>query len=244
MLERLYKKSELGFALVWIAIYVVGVSTVQSQAAHSSMPNAVLFITTLCLTVIVASWLIRHKRTAFYGLRKPCVPAKRCLYYLPLILLLSCNLWGGLHVSLSLSEALCYVGHMLCVGFLEEVIFRGFLFRAMAKTNLRAAMIVSSVTFGIGHLVNLVNGSGADLLSNLLQVAYAMAAGFLFTYLYYKTESLWACIITHSVLNALSVFAPPEPTPVFEIVSAVLLCLLSLCYLAYLVMAFRTKQAS
>lgn len=33
---------------------------------------------------------------------------------------------------------------------------------------------MSSVTFGMGHIVNLFNGSGAKLVSNLCQVKYAI----------------------------------------------------------------------
>lgn len=40
---------------------------------------------------------------------------------------------------------------MLCVGFLEEMIFRGLLFEAIAKENVKKAIIISSVTFGIRH---------------------------------------------------------------------------------------------
>ena len=52
---------------------------------------------------------------------------------------------------------------MLCVGFWEEVIFRGLLFQAIAKDNIKSAVIISCVTFGIGHIINLFNGSGMDL---------------------------------------------------------------------------------
>jgi hypothetical protein len=38
---------------------------------------------------------------------------------------------------------------------IEEVIFRGFLFKALQKDKLSVAIIVSSVTFGFGHIVNL-----------------------------------------------------------------------------------------
>lgn len=38
---------------------------------------------------------------------------------------------------------------MLCVGFLEEVIFRGLLFTAIAKDTIKTAVVLSSVTFGI-----------------------------------------------------------------------------------------------
>ena len=64
---------------------------------------------------------------------------------------------------------------MLCVGFLEEVIFRGLLFQAIAKDNIKSAVIISSVTFGIGHIINLFNGSGMDLVNNLCQIVFAFA---------------------------------------------------------------------
>lgn len=138
-------------------------------------------------------------------------------------------------MNLSVLETVLYIISMLMVGFLEEIIFRGFLFVEMCKDNVKTAMIVSSVTFGIGHIVNLVNGSGADLLSNILQVIYAIAAGFLFTILFYRTKSLWACIITHSVLNALSVFANESAmTPTKEIVSAGVLTIISAAYAIYI----------
>ena len=95
---------------------------------------------------------------------------------------------------------------MLCVGFLEELIFRGLLFNAMLKNGKNSAIIVSSVTFGVGHIINLINGSGAELLPNLLQVVYAIAVGFMFMMIYYRTKSLLPCIITHGVFNALSAF--------------------------------------
>ncbi|MBD5536303.1 MAG: CPBP family intramembrane metalloprotease [Lachnospiraceae bacterium] len=63
---------------------------------------------------------------------------------------------------------------MPCVGFIEEVIFRGFLFKALAENNVKSAVIISSVTFGLGHLVNLFNGSGMDLINNLCQICFAI----------------------------------------------------------------------
>ena len=96
---------------------------------------------------------------------------------------------------------------MLCVGFLEEVIFRGLLFKAIAKDNVKTAIIISSVTFGLGHLLNLVNGSGVEIVENLFQVTGAIAIGFLFVILYYRGGSLLPCIITHSAINITSVFA-------------------------------------
>jgi membrane protease YdiL (CAAX protease family) len=78
---------------------------------------------------------------------------------------------------------------MMLVGFLEELIFRGFLFTALRKDSLKVAVIVSSVTFGMGHIVNLLNG--APLGETLLQIVYATAAGFLFTAIFLRGGSLW-----------------------------------------------------
>ena len=96
---------------------------------------------------------------------------------------------------------------MLCVGFVEEIIFRGFLFEAIAKDNVKTAIIISSITFGLGHLLNLVNGSGMELAANLFQVVGAIAIGFLFVILFYRGGSLLPCIITHSAINTISTFS-------------------------------------
>lgn len=117
---------------------------------------------------------------------------------------------------------------MFCVGFIEEIIFRGFLFKAMSKDNVKFAIIVSSITFGIGHIVNLINGSGADVISNLCQVCYAMAGGFMFVSIFYKSKSLWPCIIAHSIINALSIFN--NTTGQTVIISSVILFIVSTVY--------------
>jgi membrane protease YdiL (CAAX protease family) len=64
------------------------------------------------------------------------------------------------------------------------------------------------VTFGVGHIVNLVNTE--DTLGVILQVCYAIAIGFLYTVLVYKSGSLWPCIISHMFVNGTSVFAREE----------------------------------
>ena len=90
-------------------------------------------------------------------------------------------------------------------GYVEEIIFRGFLFRAMAKDTLRTAIIVSAVTFGVGHIVNLANT--ADTIGVLLQISYAIVIGFLYTMIVWKGGSLWPCIASHVFVNGSSVFA-------------------------------------
>ena len=95
---------------------------------------------------------------------------------------------------------------MCCVGFLEEVIFRGLLFRAMEKDGLKTAILVSSLTFGIGHIVNLFNGSGRDFASSIIQIIFAVLVGLVLVLIFHRGGSLIPCIVFHSVNNALGAF--------------------------------------
>ena len=122
---------------------------------------------------------------------------------------------------------LMFVISMFCVGFLEEIIFRGFLFKALSKENVTSAIIISSVTFGIGHIINLFGG--AELISTLLQICYAIAIGFLFTIIFHKSGSLWPCIVAHSLTNALSAFSC-DASLGWEIAIAIVLILLPIGY--------------
>jgi len=88
----------------------------------------------------------------------------------------------------------------------------------MEKDNLRAAIIVSAVTFGAGHIVNL--GNTADTLGVLLQVLYAIAIGFMYTLVVYKGGSLQPCIASHMFVNFTSTFAR-EQGPFSNLVGAV-----------------------
>lgn len=230
-MQKLYEKSEIGFAITWIIVYVVGASVADSLSDSVGIHKSFTFIFLLILSVAAVVWMKKNSLLTTYGLCKANIPASRYLYYLPLVFLASTNLWFGMRMNLPLHETILYIGSMVCVGFLEELIFRGFLFKAMSKDGLKSAIIVSSITFGIGHLVNLFNGSGMDLVSNLCQVVSAVAFGYLFVILFHRGKSLWPCIITHSVLNSLSVFAnETNETAGREIVVAAVLTVVAVGY--------------
>ena len=235
-MQKLYQKHELWFALGWIAFYVVAVSFADELSRTIGIEKIVTLPLLLAMcAVLLLLWMKLNDLFETFGLCEGRVPPSRLLWYLPLAALISSNLWFGLRWNLPLYETLLYIGSMICVGFVEEVIFRGLLFNAMRKDGLKSAVIVSSLTFGIGHIVNLFNGSGAQLLSNLCQVGYATAIGFLFVILFLKTGSLIPCIVTHSTVNALSVFANEGGITVAqEIFSAVAIAVIALAYSVYL----------
>lgn len=175
-MNHLYQKNELNFALLWIGIYVVSLSLADAASASIGLEKSVTALLCLVMTAFLFKWIKQQDLLKIYGLAdlKGCM--RPWYQYSPLLLLISTNLWGGVELTLSVLETLLYIVSMLCVGFLEEIIFRGFLFRALCKENIKTAIVVSSVTFGIGHIVNLVNG--ADLLPTLLQIVYATAVVF------------------------------------------------------------------
>ena len=244
MLKKLYEKSEIWFAVVWIIAYVVLVSAGDNVSEDFGISKIMTLPILIALSVILYFFVRKNGLILKYGLCKPRLSAVKMLFYIPLLVLLTANLWYGVRLNQSPLETLLYVLSMFCVGFLEELIFRGLLFQAMAKNGEKTAIIVSSVTFGIGHIVNLINGSGAELLPNLLQVMYAVAVGFAFVMIYCKTKSLVPCILTHSVFNGLSAFANEAAmTPRRQIISGVLLAVIAGGYALYLALAVEEENA-
>ena len=206
-LDRIYDKNELTFALIWIGIYCLANSLANSASAVVGIDSIFTCMVNGILVTYLYLWIRKKGLLSYFGLCKSRIPASKFLYYLPLALFASTNLWLGFGRNLPVLDTVCYILSMLCVGFLEEVIFRGFLFKALAKDNVKTAIVISSITFGIGHILNLFNGSGMQLLDNICQVVGAVACGFLFVLIFHRGSSLLPCIIAHGVNNAVSVFA-------------------------------------
>lgn len=233
-MKKLYDKNELYFALLWIGIYIVLMSAADSASKTLGIEKLVTAPVCVALTLILYLWIRKHHLKKEYGLCSFEAGAGRYLYFIPLLFLASTNLWGGISLNLTPGESILYVVSMLCVGFLEEVIFRGLLFRAICKTNkVKQAILISSITFGFGHIINLLNGRAIP--ETLMQICYAVAIGFLFTILFYKGKSLWPCIITHSVINSLSAFANKSVMTIqLHLAAGIFLCLVSIGYALYI----------
>ena len=206
-MKKLYEKNELTFALLWIVVYCVLQSLANPLNKVVGVEYSASAAFCILQAVILVAFIQKNHLQKRYGLCRSSVSASRFLYYVPLFILASGNLWNGIALNYSLPETVCRIVCMLCVGFLEEVIFRGLLFTAIAKDNIKSAVVLSSVTFGIGHIINLFNGSGMDLVNNLYQIVFAIAVGFLLVTIFYRGGSLLPCILVHTAINTLSTFA-------------------------------------
>lgn len=206
-MKKLYDKNELTFSIVWIVIYCMLQSLANPLNEKIGIEYSASAIFCVLQSSILFVFIWKNDLLGRYGLCKSPVSARRFLYYVPLIILATGSLWNGTAVNDSLPGTVCHIVAMLCVGFIEEMIFRGFLFKALARDNEKSAIIISSITFGIGHVVNLFNGSGMDIVNNLCQICFAIMMGFLLVMIFYRGGSLLPCIITHSAINTLNTFA-------------------------------------
>ena len=252
-MKKLYGKSAIWHALAWIGLYVAGMNIALQFAgglddlAGKTVPQLLVPVAVgLALAVWATAFILRSGLGETFGLCRFRGSWKGFLFFLPLLAISLTNLKDGVGLPARLELCVLMALNMAVAGYVEELIFRGFLFRAMAKDNLRSAVIVSAVTFGAGHIVNL--GNTADWAGVLLQVGYAIAIGFLFTAIVYKGGSLWPCIISHMVVNGTSVFAAEsgpftdlitrlfgQATPqLADIVSSVLLAAVSGAYALWL----------
>lgn len=211
-MKKLHSKNEIAFALVWIGLYVVVMNiALQFCDGFDNLANKTatqVLVPVICILVLSAAatgWIVKNGLAETYGLRRFQGSLKSYLWFLPLILMSCINLKNGLTLPAPLPVAILMAINLAVGGYVEEIIFRGFLFRAMGKENLRSAIIVSAITFGVGHIVNVFNT--ADIFGVLLQVGYAIVIGFLYTIIAYKGGSLWPCIASHMFVNFSSVFA-------------------------------------
>lgn len=230
-MKKLYEKSELTFAIVWIVVYCVLQSIANPLNKIIGVEYSASAAFCVLQTIVLLTFVLKNDLQKRYGFCKSPVPAWRFLFYVPLIVLASGNLWNGVAVNYSTAATVCRIVCMLCVGFLEEVIFRGLLFTAIARNNIKSAVMISSVTFGIGHIINLFNGSGMDLVNNLCQIVFAIAVGFLLVTIFYRGGSLFPCIIVHSAINTLSTFAnSKEFTVEMQLLHIAILIVITIAY--------------
>lgn len=200
-LKKFYEKSELWFAVTWIIVYVVVMGNLRANLGDESQYS---MLAVLIIAVILTVFMVKNKLTEKYGLVL-WKESRKYLYFIPLILLCTVDLWFGVSMHYSGVHQIVAVMTLGLAGYVEEMIFRGLLFRAIEKDSLKQAIVITSVTFGAGHIVNLLTGRGS--LDTILQIGYAIAIGFAFAMVLYKSGSLIPCIATHAVINMSSKFS-------------------------------------
>ena len=162
----------------------------------SNISQIISYLFSLLLITI----LVRNKECAsYFGFCKIKKNIK-IMYLIPMFFIPIINL-----IYLSTPDIIITQNIFMCIasgiyiGIIEELIFRSFLFRTIEeRINYGWAIIISSIIFGLFHLVNL---NSLPIQIVILQVIYATAIGSIFSIIFYITQSLFPCIIVHTLTN-------------------------------------------
>ncbi|XTR52033.1 CPBP family intramembrane glutamic endopeptidase [Pseudarthrobacter sp. So.54] len=122
------------------------------------------------------------------------------LFYLPLFAIAFLAYTKGFAPGLDLEAIVFAILLMAAVGFIEELLFRGFLLQALrTRGSFTRAIIISGVTFGLGHIVNLLRGYSPT--DQALQVVAAVLIGIALAYCVALTGSIMPGVAFHILFN-------------------------------------------
>jgi membrane protease YdiL (CAAX protease family) len=106
-------------------------------------------------------------------------------------------------------QILLFTLYMFSIGMAEELLCRGIMAETLLeqygtdKKGTLKAVLISSLIFGLVHLVNLT--SGAAFNSIIMQALQAFIFGCLLSTVYFRTGNLWVTIVIHAIWDFLSI---------------------------------------
>ncbi|MBZ9607372.1 CPBP family intramembrane metalloprotease [Clostridium estertheticum] len=109
----------------------------------------------------------------------------------------------------SMKKIILFTVVMLLVGILEEVLCRGVILNNMlnkwgyTKTGIIKSVILSSLIFGVAHLVNLIVFPTL-IMATVTQVIYNFLTGVLFASIYLRCKNIWAVVVLHAIYDWLA----------------------------------------
>ena len=107
------------FAVVWIIIYCALTVPIRGELGDESIQMlAALAVISVCMGIFIKQNRLEEK----YGLSFWPKDTKRFLYFIPLWVLVTGNLWDGLEMSYKGSAQVFAVISMLLIGYAEEIL--------------------------------------------------------------------------------------------------------------------------
>ena len=158
----------------------------------------IIYFTVTLIIVAVFYGKIMHLDVKELGIKKFSIKNKWIL--IGLILPIAVEIFYILMISgkylPSGSLGIVYTG--LGAGFVEEIVFRGIIFRSLEKAwNTKIAVIVPSVLFGIVHIL----GKSFSVGSALLVILAGTAVGIMFSMITIESGSIWCNGLVHAFWN-------------------------------------------
>ena len=192
----------LGVLAFLIIPGVVGYVLLLNIPAYAAVPlSTIAAVATLYAFKKYLSWYVEDSESLSFGSKMRMMGigwAVSGVNFLAIIVcLFLCGYYRIVTVEFDVASQLSWLSLFLLVGVVEEVIFRGILFRLIAdKWNIAVGLTTSSLLFGLAHLGN----PGATLWAAL---AIALASGWLFGMAYAYHQTIWVPIGMHWAWNYL-----------------------------------------
>ncbi len=131
------------------------------------------------------------------------------LLILPLLVVIS----SGIKAA-SANLVIWFAIYTFIVGFVEEGLLRGVVLRALLPIGVMRAVVLSSLFFGLGHLLNILQGASPS--ATIVQIIYSILLGFGFAGARLYSGSIWPAIVIHFLIDFVDVagrgfvLAPPQ----------------------------------
>lgn len=103
---------------------------------------------------------------------------------------------NGNQIFSTLSTGIVFTG--IAAGFVEEMVFRGVILNLLKeKWNIKVAVLIPSVLFGLVHII----GMDFSVISSLLVLIAGTMVGIMFSMIAIESGSVWNSGIVHSLWN-------------------------------------------
>ena len=187
--------------IVWMLITVWGVwtphdpSTLIEGVASGPAWSIIGAGAFLLALVLVMGW-------KDMGFNAPRPWSSLRLFWFPLLYIVLFFV-GSLFVGLPPQNVIFFLGiNTLAVGFSEELMFRGVLFRALqSRLAIWPAIWLTSILFGSVHVINAF--TTGDLLGASVQAVTAFMSGVFFLAMVLRTGSIWPSMLFHAAWDFL-----------------------------------------
>ncbi len=196
--------------------------------------------------VAFLSMLINLGYRVLNPIKKPFI--KSILFVLPAFLIavnnfpFSAVIKGEAIVTDSIGMVLLLLLECMAVGFFEEMAFRGVVFLGLLKKAPQnrlwafASIAISSVVFGLVHLINIFESSPVSV---LMQIGYSALIGAMCSVVLMKTANIWLCVTIHGLFNFCGAVIPRlGEGRIWDTFTIVLTVIVSLAVTAYMAVLF------
>ncbi|MXO59234.1 CPBP family intramembrane metalloprotease [Altererythrobacter salegens] len=191
----------LGVYVLWILVTLYGAKFLlggEEAALDELVKNGVGWQFVAAIVVLLGAIAGFRWRDMKFGAPHSLVK----VMWFPVLVLLAISSLAAVTGFPGGRAALFILLNTMLVGFSEEVMFRGVLFRALLE-NVRVwtAIVVTTVLFGGIHVLNGVNTGEWGMAS--LQAVAAGMSGLIFIAIVIRTGSIWPAIIYHGVWDCM-----------------------------------------